>query len=200
MYRCSILMEKTLPSPFLLLFFLIGRVCRKFMTYVGQGNLHVFLEIFLALDFTAVLALWADGWISHHSPSHKTQRHAQEFETLSCFSVPSSSVPFFLSKLSGSYVGQWWPQGCFLHSVWPQGQRSQWKFCTCRQHRERRQVGAEGGEQACQQWTCVSSSPLPIMTASPCSLSCPTYVKNRSPVTYSLAFPFVCYPCVVMIC
>lgn len=58
MYRCSILMEKTLPSPFLLLsLFLIGRVCRKFLTYIGQGDLHVFLEIFLALDLTALLAL-----------------------------------------------------------------------------------------------------------------------------------------------
>lgn len=92
---------KTLPYPFLLLFFLIGRVCRKFLTYIGQGNLHVFLEIFLALDLTAILALQADGWISHSSSFHKTQRHAQEFETLSCFSVPCSSLP--LSLLS--YLG-----------------------------------------------------------------------------------------------
>jgi hypothetical protein len=48
------------------------------------------LEIFLALDLKAILALQADGWISHPKPFHKTQRHAQEFETLSCFSVPLS--------------------------------------------------------------------------------------------------------------
>lgn len=101
MYRCSILMEKTLPSPFLLsLLFLIGCVCRKFLTYIGQGNLHVFLEIFLALDLTAILALQADGWISFPSPFHKTQRHAQEFETLGCFSVPLYLLPFSPSKLS----------------------------------------------------------------------------------------------------
>lgn len=54
--------KKHSPPPFLFsLFFLIGRVCRKFITYRGQGNLHVFLEIFLALDLTAILALEADG-------------------------------------------------------------------------------------------------------------------------------------------
>ena len=46
-----------LPLSSSLSFFLIGRVCRKFLTYIGQGNLHVFLEIFLALDLTALLAL-----------------------------------------------------------------------------------------------------------------------------------------------
>ena len=85
---------KTLPSPSLRSLFLIGRVCRNFLTYIGQGNLHVFLEIFLALDLTAILALRADGWGSHPSPFPKTQRHAQEFESLSCFSVPFSLLPF----------------------------------------------------------------------------------------------------------
>lgn len=50
----------------------------------------------MALDLTAILALFADGWISHPSLFHKTQRHTQEFETLSCFSVPSSLLPFSL--------------------------------------------------------------------------------------------------------
>lgn len=67
--------------------FLIGHICRKFITYTGQGNLHVFLEVFLALDFTAILALQADGGLAISSHFHKTQRRAQEFETLSCFSV-----------------------------------------------------------------------------------------------------------------
>lgn len=90
--------RKTLPSPtpFFSLLFLISRVCRQFITHIGQGNLHVFLEIFLALDLTAILALFADEWISHPSPFHKTQRYTREFETLSCFSVPSSLLPFSL--------------------------------------------------------------------------------------------------------
>lgn len=99
MYRCSIFMEKHSPPLFFSLFFLIGRVCRKFLTYTGQGHLHVFLETFLALDLTAILALPADGWISHSGSFHKTHRHAQEFETLSCFSI--SSLPFSLL----SYLG-----------------------------------------------------------------------------------------------
>lgn len=60
----------------------------------------MFLEIFLALDLTPILALEADGGISRPSPFHKTQGHAQECETLSCFSVPLSSLPVsFLSYL-----------------------------------------------------------------------------------------------------
>lgn len=105
-YRCCILLEKHSPPPFFFsLFFLIGRVCRKFITYKSQGNLHVFLEIFLALDLTAILALQAGGWISHPGPFHKTQRHAQESETLSCFSVPLFLLPFSLL----SYLS--WPCG-----------------------------------------------------------------------------------------
>lgn len=98
---------KTLPSPSLRSLFLIGHVSRNFLTYTGQGNLHVFLEIFLALDLTAILALPADGWGSRPSPFPKTQRHAQEFETLSCFSVPSSLLPF---PLPSYLVALWAPR------------------------------------------------------------------------------------------
>lgn len=171
-YRCSILMEKTLPSLFLPpLFFLIGRVCRTFITYRGQGNLHVFLEIFLALDLTALLALQADEWISHPSPFHKTQRHAQECKTLSSFFVPLPSLPFpFLSYL--------W-QLC-----WPVVATGLlFAFCMATGTKKRVEVPhvqaewwRQAGGQACQQWT--FPSPRPSLTA---SLLSPQPTQNREP-------------------
>lgn len=158
-------MEKHSPPPFLFsLFFLIDRVCRKFITYRGQGNLHVFLEIFLALDLTAILALEADGGISRPSPFHKTQRHAQECETLSCFSSHFPHCPFLFSVSSGSSGGRQWPRGCLQFTFCAAtGTRREVKFHLRRQGREGRQRG-----QACQKWISVSRcSPLHITKVFP---------------------------------
>lgn len=112
-------MENTplpLSSPFL-----IGRVCRKFITYTGQGNLHVFLKIFLALDLTVLLALGADGGLAIPSLFLKPQRHAQD-ETLS-FSL-CSLVSHFLSKLMlVAPLVSTDHRLLSLQSLWPQGQR-----------------------------------------------------------------------------
>lgn len=141
-YRCSILMENS-PLPLSSLF-LIGRVCRKFITYTGQGNLHVFLEIFLALDFTAILALQADGGLAISSHFHKTQRCAQEFETLSASLF--YLLVFFLSKLVlEALLVNGDLRLISLHSLWPQEQRSFIKIHidVGRFNRNRREAGKQ---------------------------------------------------------
>lgn len=149
----------------------------------------MFLEIFLALDLTAILALRADGWISHPSPFHKTQRHAQECETLSCFSVPLSLLPFFCSQLSlVALLASGDHRAAYLHSVWPQGWRSELKFHILRQ--------SDAGRQGAGMW----EVDLSLTQAFPCSFPtlAPTNIEKRIPVTRRLASPCVCYPCVIM--
>lgn len=79
------------------------------------------------------------GGLATSAPFHKTPGHAQKFETLSYFSVPSSLLPCPLP----SYLC--WPAvatGCFLHPVWPWGWSSELKFPVCRQSREGQQARA----------------------------------------------------------
>lgn len=114
-------MENT-PLPFSSLF-LIGRVCRKFITYIGQGNLHVFLEIFLALDFTAILALQADGGLAISSlfTTHKDAHRSLKPWAASLFYL----LVFFLSKLVlEALLVNGDLRLISLHSLWPQEQRS----------------------------------------------------------------------------
>lgn len=118
------------------------------MTYIGQGNLHVFLEIFLALDLTAILALLAEGWISHPGPFHKTQRHAQEFETLSCFSVPLSLPSFSPSKLA--LVALWVSSGhkaAFSPFSVATGTKMQVEDHACRYNRKEREAERQSASE-----------------------------------------------------
>lgn len=145
MDRCSF-RGKTLPSPSLLSLFLIRRVCRKFLTYTGQGNLHAFLELFLALDWTAISALLADGWVSHPSPFSQDTRTCTEVRNPELFLWSIFLIAMSTSKLSGGCVGQQWPRGCFLHSVWPWWYSFELKFPVCRQRREGQQARASMSE------------------------------------------------------
>lgn len=99
--------------------FLIGRVCRKFITYIGQGNLHVFLEIFLALDFTAILALQADGGLAipslftRHKDMHRSLKPWAASLLSSLLLFPSELVLVALLVSSDH-------RPISLHSLWPQ--------------------------------------------------------------------------------
>lgn len=180
---------KTLPSPppFFSLFFLIGRVCRKFITHIGQGDLHVFLEIFLALDLTTILALFADGWISHPSPFHKTQRHTQEFETLSCFSVPSSLLPYSLPSYLVALLANGGYQAAFCVLCGHRDKEASQSSVYAGRAGKAGRWGINGGKHVrsepvfpvppFQLWLL----PLKIFPA-----SAPAYVENRIPVTHCL--------------
>lgn len=187
MDRCSLFMEKHSPPPlFSLSLFLIRRVCRQFLTYTGQGNLHAFLELFLALDLTAISALPADGWLSHASPFSQDTRTCTDVQNPELFLCSIFLIATSTSKLSGGCVGQQWPQGCFLHPVWPWGQSSELKFPVCRQSRE--------GQLAIASMSGVDLCFLFILSGYDCFPHSFLYSSSNLYEKQNLSYPWTCLP------